>query len=221
MKLCVAQISNKLGDGQGIVISPHFLMTALHGSYDVGAPFTIKFITGEVKHGTLYKQWYEADERDISLIKLNKKQSPFQHWLRVLERPIEINEKIGVLSLMPNLKNKLKFAYQETKIFLIEDTTLCRSQYYAMDGLSGCGAITEVQPDGEVMVVGVHVASHNNTEKPPPVKKVKKSTAADAKSVSASVSSLSGSMHGHSSYCLICIANLVPELMTEIAKDIR
>jgi len=219
VKRCIVQFSNDLAVGQGIAVSPRLILTALHGTVQNGTPFNITNILSEARSGAVFNQWFEVNVRDIALIKLNDDQQPFQHFLNILERPVKQNEKIMVVSMIPNLLGVLKFASQDSKVFMIEDTTLCRAQYYAIDGFSGCGAITEVQPNGEVLVVGVHVASHDNTEEPPPIKKLKGSKAADHESVSSSSNSLSKSIHGHTAYSLICIANLVPELMTEISND--
>lgn len=75
--------------------------------------------------------------------------------------------------------------------------------YTCHDGLSGAGVIATVE-GGKYHVVGVHVASHDDTEAPPPIKRQKGGVVATADSVSESNQSLSDSIHGHTSYALIC-----------------
>ena len=65
-------------------------------------------------------------------------------------------DKVSVLSLQLGFGGGLDFAKQDSKIFMLDsNTTLCRAQYYAKDGLSGSGVVTEVR-GGEVKVIGVH-----------------------------------------------------------------
>ena len=42
VKSCVVQISNVLSTGQGVVVSPTLIMTALHGSFFAGDAFAIQ-----------------------------------------------------------------------------------------------------------------------------------------------------------------------------------
>jgi hypothetical protein len=221
VKKCVVIISNDLAYGQGIVISPYLIMTALHGSFGELTPFTITALESEARTGYVLRQWYEPSKVDITLIKLNVEQVPFTNWLGVLSRPLRIDEEIAVVSLQTGLSGGLDFAFQRTRVYMLDsNTALCRAQYYAMDGLSGAGAITGVQRNGEVVVIGVHVASHDDSEKPPAIKRSRQGAkTADFESVSSTTDSLAKSVHGHTAYCLICIANMVEELMATIAND--
>ena len=206
--------------GQGVAVSPRLILTALHGM-EVGTEFDITSLSGIQSNGAAAVASYEENKVDIALLRLKDGQTPFQHWLPVATRRIEIQERVSVVSLQPGLAGGFGFASQPTTIFMFDPhTALCRAQYYAMDGLSGSGIITAPNPaDGCVYVVGVHVASHDSTDAPPPIKK-KKGGAADADSVSRSSDSLASAIHGHSSYCLICVANMVPEIMEAISQDI-
>jgi hypothetical protein len=195
-------------------------MTALHGSFGEHTPFTITALESEARTGYVLKQWYEPSKVDIALIKLNTEQVPFTNWLGVLSRPLHYQEKIAVVSLQ-NSDFGLGFACQPSVIYMFNPySTLGRAQYYAMDGLSGAGAITGVQSNGEIVVIGVHVASHDDSEKPPAIKRSRQGAkTADFEIVSSTTDSLAKSVHGHTAYCLICIANMVEELMATIAND--
>ena len=92
------------------------------------------------------------------------------------------------------------------------------TQYYALDGLSGSGVITQADCNGGVRLVGVHNGSHDSTESPPPIKKFK-GGGADADSASESTSHLSGSLHGHTAYCYITIACTSPEIIAFVNRD--
>jgi hypothetical protein len=205
--------------GQGVAVSPRLILTALHGM-EVGTEFEITSSSGTVLNGAAFIVSYECNKVDIALLRLKEGQATFQHWLPVATRRINMQECVSVVSLQPGLSGGFGFASQPTTIFMFDpETTLCRAQYYAMDGLSGAGIITAPNSaDGSVVVVGVHVASHDNTEQPPPIKK-KKGGTADADSVSLSSDSLANAIHGHSAYCLICVANMVPEIMDAIYQD--
>lgn len=60
VKRCVVQVSNFMAKGQGIAISPHFVLTALHGSFVEGNEFDIALIDGKLRKGRLHRQWFEV-----------------------------------------------------------------------------------------------------------------------------------------------------------------
>ena len=195
-------------------------MTALHGQCEIGTGFEIISDNSPDRACTVSVVRFEANKVDMALLRLVEGEPPFEHWLGMMTRPPEYQEEVSVLSLQPGLAGGMGFSSQSSKIFMFDPTTaLCRAQYFASDGLSGSGVITGVQPNGSVLVVGVHVASHDDTDEPPAIKK-KKGGVADADSVSRSSDSSASSIHGHSSYCIICIASLVPEIMDTISRDV-
>ncbi len=156
------------------------------------------------------------------MLQLADTEEPFPYFLDVVSRDIRYKENISVLSLQNGMGGVLDFSCQSSSIFMFDsDTTLCRAQYYAADGLSGSAVITEVESDGKVKVVGVHVATRDATEKVEPIERVsKKSKAADFESVSSSSRSLSKNIHGHIAYCMICIASKVDGLLGIIQGDV-
>lgn len=123
----------------------------------------------------------------------------------------------------PGVAGIMTFYAQASSIFgYDEGTTFGRAQYFAIDGFSGCAAITEVV-DGEVKVVGLHSGALDNRKDVPAITFVKlegmKSSNADAQSQVSSISSQSRNFHGRSVCCFICIVNKIPELMEEITND--
>ena len=160
VKLCISQISYAFASGQAVAVSPHFLLASLHNKIQVGTKLTITNQAFGCKSGVVFKQWFQELVMDIALIKLDDDQGVFPYFLNIYEQQIQNLEKISVVSLQPDSKGVLSFANEATQVFMVESsTTLCRASYYAIDGLSGCAAITKVQPNGEVMVIGVHIGS--------------------------------------------------------------
>lgn len=62
--------------------------------------------------------------------------------------------------------------------------------------------------DGIISVVGVHVASHDDTRRTSPKKGEKKHSLSDFEA------SVRSDLHGHSSYCLVCEIARVPQLVS-------
>jgi hypothetical protein len=83
-------------------------------------------------------------------------------------------------------------------------STLCWADYASttIDGLSGAGIVIALE-DGQYRTAGVHIGTHDDTEAPPPIKRMK-GGGTDADSVSESIDSLARSIHGHTAVCLIC-----------------
>jgi len=141
----------------------------------------------------------------------------------VLARDVRRQEKVTVLSLQRGMGGADDFATQPATIYMFDtNTTLCRAQYYAADGLSGSGVITEVEGDGNVRVIGVHVLTHDATDPPMPIERAsKKSKSADFESVSSNSSTHAKNIHGHIAYCMICIASKVNGLVKLIQDSIE
>ena len=71
---------------------------------------------------------------------------------------------------------------------------------------SGAGIITTLKID--ILSVGVHAASHEDSRQTVQIKEKKKRTLSDLEA------SVRSDFHGHSSYCLVCETARVPELIT-------
>jgi hypothetical protein len=220
----LVKFNNTLASGQGVVVSPRLVMTALHGSFQNGDKFDVSTTKSSTKKKlSVVHQWFESEKVDIALLQLDGDGEEFPTFLDVLARDVRRQEKVTVLSLQSGMGGADDFATQPATIYMFDtNTTLCRAQYYAEDGLSGSGVITEIEADGKVKVIGVHVLAHDSTEPGKPIERAtKKSKAADFESVSSNSDSMSRNIHGHTAYCMICVASKVPELMEIIQKSIQ
>jgi hypothetical protein len=218
----IVRFQNPLKRGHGVVVSPHLVMTAVHGLCDVGTAFEIISLSNTRRQGDLRMVCYEFGKIDVALLQLKDGQPPFESWLHISPCSTR-GQKLSVLSLLDNFfTGGLEFSMQSAEIHnFYKGTAFARAQYYSSEGMSGAPIVTGVQSDGSVLVVGVHVAAHDDTEEPHQIKKVKRGEAAEAESVTDSTASLAQSMHGHSTFCLMCIASKVPKIMDEILRDLQ
>jgi hypothetical protein len=197
-------------------------MTAVHGRFDAGTGFEIISLSNTTRVGVLDMVCYEDNAVDIALLRLKDGEPPFETWLRVATQHAQELDELRFLSLEDNTIPGFKYSIQPIVIHAVStETTLAQALYYSADGMSGAPIVTEAQTDGSVHVVGVHIASHDDTVAPPEIKKMKKDAAAEADSVSDSIESLARSIHGHSSYNMMCIANMVPEIIGAISRDLE
>ena len=128
---------------------------------------------------------------------------------------------VSVLSLQEGLNGGLGFASQPSRIYMFDPATaLRRAQYYSIDGFSGSGIIAKNKSDGSVVVVGVHVATHGNSEAVPPFKR-KWDGEIDIESISTSTDAIIQNQHCLQSYCFICIVSLVTDVMEAISLDVE
>jgi hypothetical protein len=203
--------------GDAVAVSSRRALTALHGSGSIGDPVQLFDATGRPRHGTVIFSQFEELKCDVSLIELDAREPCFETYIPPAQHEVKLEQEIRIIGLLPSLldpDSKYTRISRVAAVFGIEEgSTLFRTQYYSEDGLSGAGIITTLD-EGHLRLVGVHVASHDATERPPAIKKVKKSRAADADSVSDSSPSLAGSVHGHTAYQLVCEIARVDGLKT-------
>ena len=233
MKPCLVRFSNALVDsGQGVIVSPRLVLCALHGEFEVGNNFNIRVgemtsivdaIPQSVKVCKLEYQWFENGRKDIALLRLKDEEIDFEKYLGIDTREVRVKDSVNAVSLLLGSGGNYDYACQGTEVFMIDSgTALCRAKYYAEDGMSGSAIVTQLNSDGNVLIVGVHSASHDATKKAPDIKiNNKKQKTADSDSISASLDSLGKNIHDHTSYSLVCIANKVPELMQTINDDLQ
>ena len=154
----------------------------------------------------------------MAVLELSNLDDMFSASIPLYTGEIALTQTLRVVGLQDGLTNPdgtdVYSCQIEVNVILSGGSSLIQTAYCARDGLSGAGVIIAEQ-DGAYAVVGVHVGAHDTTEVVPAVKKVKygKSTAADADSVSEAHSSLSQSIHGHTAYCLVCVASRVQGLI--------
>jgi hypothetical protein len=156
----IVRFGNVLKSGQGVAVSPRLVITALHCNCDIGTSFEFTSWPFETKRsGFVHVVCHDVDRVDIALLRLDDGQPPFECWLDIMTRPPGQLEDIRVLSLQHGVAGGLGLSVQGTSIYMFDSgTTLCRAQYFADFGLSGCGVILKYQSDGSALVVGVHAA---------------------------------------------------------------
>jgi hypothetical protein len=216
----VVRIYNPMCHFQGVVVSPHLVVTSFHGNNDTDSEFTIEMSSGERKIAKLYYQVFKENVVDIALFTINENQPEFNEWVTIYQRLPAFKESLTAIGYVPSLGGEYAFSAQQTSIFLYQSgNQIAFAQYYCLDGLSGSGIVAETMNDGTVQLVGVHCGSHDNTTAPPPIKKYKNG-AADSDSVSTNSNHLAKQLHGHSAFCFVTIAISVPEIIYCINADL-
>ena len=215
------KITNTVCHGQGVVVSPNLVMTALHGKFEIDeSEFEITDSSNNVRIGQLYRQWFEEFRVDIALIRLKENVTPFDQAFEVSRHVPKLMDKILIASWQPTLSGSMQFGIELSRFTFADDGAIYRAHYYSLDGLSGCGIVTNAQSDGNIRVIGVHSGVHDNTESIEPMVKKGKTSYADFRSVSSSHNSMVKNLHGHNSINLICVASLVPELLGILDDEI-
>ena len=190
--------------GNAVAVTETKALTALHGKCSVGDEVTLVDSSGRKRRATvIYSQFAEL-QVDIAVVEVCAGENVFSIFIPVCAEQVHLLQQIFIIGMKPDLSDRESSMYASSgQVTYIEPSVpLFRSAYSCQDGLSGAGVIATVE-GGKYHVVGVHVASHDDTKAPPPIKK-KKGGVASADSVSESNQSLSDSIHGHTSFSLIC-----------------
>ena len=187
--------------GNAVAVTETKALTALHGKCSVGDEVTLVDSSGRKRRATvIYSQFAEL-QVDIAVVEVCAGENVFSIFIPVCAEQVHLLQQIIIIGMKPDLSDRESSMYASSgQVTYIEPSVpLFRSAY---PGLSGAGVIATVE-GGKYHVVGVHVASHDDTKAPPPIKK-KKGGVASADSVSESNQSLSDSIHGRTSFSLIC-----------------
>jgi hypothetical protein len=198
--------------GNAVAISKTTLLSALHHNYPTDTPVTLIDIHGISRSGKVKISLFEVFKVDMALIELDVGQNEFKSFIPVHKKGIKLRQKLIVIGLVSGLNGETTLYTQDTQVSVIEpDSALFRSTYYGIEGFSGAGIIMTELDSGNYQLVGVHSAVHDATEVPPDVKPTKKN--ATKENLSELASSLSKSIHGHMSYCLVSEVFRVPGIM--------
>lgn len=220
MEGSLVRIQNALGSFQGVVVSPHFVMTSFHGNNDTVTEYNAILSSGESKIITLHIQVFEPNKVDIALFRLRGDQSNFVLWMRLADRLPALSQEICAVSFIPGLDGNYIFSAQRSSIIAYQtDNVIAFAQYYAMDGFSGSGILTTFPISETIQLLGVHCGCHDDTLAVPSIDK-KKGGAADAKSVSDASTHLSNQLHGHTAYCFLTVAINVHAIIDAINADL-
>lgn len=201
--------------GNAVAISPTLALTALHGKAKKGHTIILHTSSGVEFNGTVALDVFEQELVDIAVIELkNGKQFPF--FTPVAVQSVRLLDVVYVAGLKVNSRDEAMAAVYESKVNIIEpgeNNALFQSSYVSFDSLSGAGVVLK-QVGGVLRVIGVHVASHDNTTATPSVEKAEHTVdSAGLESVSVALASLSSNIHGHSAYTMICEIARVPALI--------
>jgi hypothetical protein len=206
--------------GNAIAITSSKALSALHNCCAVGELVTLIDSHGHSRIALVKFAKCEEMLVDIALLELQVDQRPFSSFVPIATAPVKLLQRLYVIGRVPSLTADETIpvtASCEVNSIHFRGT-LFRSNYTGYDGLSGAGIVVVERINNQYRLAGVHVATHDDTESPPPIKKLK-SSAADADSASASNDSLAKSIHGHTAYCLICEICRVSELIQLIVDD--
>lgn len=201
--------------GNAVAISRTLALTAVHDKGKIGDTVTLRTKQGVILPGVIVFYAYTKDLIDIAVVELTSSDE-FSCNLSVNFEELRIAQQIFVVGLKVGAFDESMQVVHPCYVNAIERATgsaMFQSNYTSFDGLSGAGVVTKVVGN-TYKVVGVHVASHDDTIKHPPVKKARKeSTAASVTSVNLACESLASNIHGHHAFCLICEVARVADLV--------
>ena len=205
--------------GNAVAISPTLALTALHDVGQVGAIVSLTTtIGGHRLPGIVVYHEFVADLVDIAVVELTTKGDVFPDCVDVLYDGIKLCDPLCVVGLKTGLRDSVSKVVFRCDVNMIEgddggNSAMFQTNYASFEGLSGAGAVTRVV-NGVTKVVGVHVASHDETVKHPEIgKSGKKRTFASAESVDLALTSIASNIHGHHAFCLACEVARVPDLV--------
>jgi hypothetical protein len=189
--------------GNAVAITSTKALTALHGMSTIGADAKLVDYNGQERKVKVIFEAFVELEVDIAVVELEAGEIEFSVFIPVCSERVRLLQPIVVIGMKPGISDDSSVYAARGEVSFIETTVpLFHSTYACHDGLSGAGVIVAVE-GGSFHVVGVHVAAHDDTVRPPPIKK-KKGGVACADSVSKNSDSTSNSIHGHTAYTLIC-----------------
>lgn len=199
--------------GSAVAISNRRAVTAVHGIIEVNKEVQVVTRRGIQLSGRIEFQRFESNIVDIAVIVLDEG-SEFRDYLPWTQTKVRLTQPIAVIGLKyASVGDYIGEYVRKSAVDSIEkfdpNCALFQASYYNFDGCSGTGVVT-TEVDGKLVVVGVHVASHNDSSLKPTKKQKKVSLDA----------SISSAIHGHTAYSLICEIARVPELLQHLDANI-
>jgi len=210
--------------GNGIIVTPTKLLTALHGFFQKNDPFQVIDRHGVSRQGFVRETWYTPSIVDIAVIELNQDSTQFDMYMPVSTIPVKIGYELCIIS-----RRAVEGTDDYTECFeksnvnaVIQHTAVFHSTYYAEAGMSGC-AVVAVLVGNTFALAGVHVASHDKTKAVEaiadvqPAKKRKTGRPVTREEFDDAMMTVNSNIHGHGSYCLICEVARVEGLLELLA----
>lgn len=203
------KVKRKTFSASGVAISDKRALIALHGIIPINSPVTVTTRNGTKISGRVEFERFERNMVDVAVIVLDSS-AVFNHFMPYSDQPVRLAQPIAVVGLKyASVGDSVSTYARVSSVDSIEElgdnSALFQAQYYNFDGCSGTGVITATV--GNVLrVVGVHVASHDDTTLGRPKGK-KKRTYSDLEA------SVASAIHGHTAYSLVCDIARVPDLL--------
>lgn len=162
--------------------------------------------------GTLEFERFEVNIVDIAVILLDPAYE-FEHFISWTDQPVVLTQEITVVGLKYSTASDTINVYaKRTAVDMIENfgsgSALFQASYYSFEGCSGTGVVTAAV-NGVAKVVGVHVASHEDSA----ISSVREGQHTADSIFADFEGSVMSVVHGHKSYCLVCEVARVPDLI--------
>jgi hypothetical protein len=141
---CTVIIKSVTGSrGNGIVVAPNKLLTALHGCFKNNDIFDIVDRRGISRRGFVKESWYSASRVDIAVIELNEGSTSFDRFMRVHPTPVNLGDDLSVISRRAvDGPDEVTECVEKTAVTaVISNTAIFHSTYYSEAGMSGCGVV--------------------------------------------------------------------------------
>ena len=152
----------------GVAISRKRALTALHGKVPLGHPITVTTRNGTQLNGHVEYEKFEENLVDIAVILLDDA-SEFPNFVEWTDEPVKLTQEIIIVGLKYSSFGDAVNPYaKKSSVDMIEefgiDSAFLQAAYYSFDGCCGTGVVTSLI-DHSVKVIGVHIASHEDTTK--------------------------------------------------------
>lgn len=203
------KVKRKTFSASGVAISNKRALTSLHGMVPLNTPVTITTRNGTKIQGRVEFERFERNMVDIAVI-IIESSAVFNHFMPYCDQPVRLAQQIAVIGLKylsdgDTVGPYARLSSVDSIEELGESSALFHAQYYNFQGCSGTGVITTVVDD-KLVVVGVHVASHDDSRWEG-TKGKKKRPYSDLEA------SVASAIHGHTAYSLVCEIARVPDLL--------
>jgi hypothetical protein len=210
------KISTQSYSLSGVAISRKRAVTALHGCFQLGTQVKVITRNGTVLFGRVEFEEFAPDMVDIATIALED-EFEFTHFIECSFERVQLLQKLVVIGLKYGSCGDAVFPYaRSTSVEMIEevgdDSALFQASYYSFDGCSGAGVVTKVV-NSIPKLIGVHVASHEDSSSTGAVKRKRKATFANFEA------DIRSEIHGHKAYSLVCEIARVPSLTTLLSSS--
>lgn len=202
--------------GNAVAIDSRRALTALHSSVAIGTDLSVRTQHGNLRMVKVVFCLFVEQDVDIAVIELDTTEPNFEIYVSVARRRVFLGQNMTIFGMKKNNHDELGFYRADCQANYIdpnESSAIIQSDYTGHDGLSGAGVITVIE-DGQHHLVGIHVASGDNTSVPPHQEKKKRTV----QMLSEDMDSLTSDLNGHRSHTLICEAFRVNGLHTFLFK---